>query len=424
MDIFESMLGAVPIPEMCKVRLIFPRPRIENVEKEFLNRLHAGGLLHRIPKGGSVAITVGSRGISNQPLLVRSLVEELIKYGADPFIVPAMGSHGGATADGQTELLRRTGFSEDNVGATIRSSMEVVDLGTTRTGLPVFVDKYAYEADAIIVVNRIKPHVSFRGRYESGLMKMIAIGLGKQKGAEACHDAGFGEMAESIDDIARVVIDRCNIAFGIGLLENAYHETCGIEILASEEIPEKEITLQEQAKQLLPGLYFPSLDVLLVEEIGKDISGTGMDNNIIGRYTTPYPSGGPRISRIVVLGLTDDTHGNANGLGVADFTTRRVFDAFSFEQTYPNSLTSTATASVKIPMVLENDRLAIQAAIKTCNILNKKNVRLVRIKNTLHVDEIHVSTVMLEEVKQYENMKILGNPEPLRFDGGGSLLQP
>jgi hypothetical protein len=161
-----------------------------------------------------------------------------------------------------------------------------------------------------------------------------------------------------------------------------------------------------------------------VEEIGKDISGTGMDNNIIGRYTTPYPSGGPRISRIVVLGLTDDTHGNANGLGVADFTTRRVFDAFSFEQTYPNSLTSTATASVKIPMVLENDRLAIQAAIKTCNILNKKNVRLVRIKNTLHIDEIHVSTAMLEEVKQYENMKILGNPEPLRFDDRGSLLQP
>jgi hypothetical protein len=320
--------------------------------------------------------------------------------------------------------LRRTGFREDHVGAKIRSSMEVVDLGTTRTGLPVFVDKYAYEADAIIVVNRIKPHVSFRGRYESGLMKMIAIGLGKQKGAEACHDAGFGEMAENIDDIARVVIDRCNIAFGIGLLENAYHETCGIEILAAEEIPEKEITLQEQAKQLLPSLYFPSLDVLLVEEIGKDISGTGMDNNIIGRYTTPYPSGGPRISRIVVLGLTDDTHGNANGLGVADFTTRRVFDAFSFEQTYPNSLTSTATASVKIPMVLENDRLAIQAAIKTCNILNKKNVRLVRIKNTLHIDEIHVSTAMLEEVKQYENMKILGNPEPLRFDGGGSLLQP
>ena len=424
MDIFESILGAVPIPKVCRVRQRFPRPRIKNVEQEFLDKLHSGGLLSNIPKGGTVAITVGSRGVSSQPLLVRSLVEEVKKYGADPFIVPAMGSHGGATADGQTELLRRTGFSEDDVGAPIRSSMEVVDLGTTRTGLPVFVDKFAYKADAVIVVNRIKPHVSFRGRYESGLMKMIAIGLGKQKGAEACHDAGFGEMAENIHDIARVAIERCNIAFGIGLLENAYHETCGIEILDADEIPEKEITLQEQAKQLLPSLYFPSLDVLIVEEIGKDISGTGMDNNIIGRYTTPYPSGGPGITRIVVLGLTVNTHGNANGLGIADFTTRRVFNAFSFEQTYPNSLTSTATASVKIPMVLESDRLAIQAAIKTCNILDKNNVRLVSIKNTLQIDEIYVSTAMLEEVKQNKNMKILSAPESLQFDDRGSLLQP
>jgi len=424
MNIFESILEAVPLPEVCRVQLIFPRPRIENVEQEFLDKLRSGGLLARIPKGATVAITVGSRGVSNQLLVVRSLVNELKRHGTDPFVVPAMGSHGGATAEGQTELLHRMGFSEGAIGAPIRSSMEVVDLGTTRTGLPVFVDRHAYEADALIVLNRIKPHVSFRGRYESGLMKMIAIGLGKQKGAEACHDAGFGEMAENIHDIARVVIERGNIAFGIGLLENAYHETCGIEILDAEEIPEKEIALQERAKQLLPSLHFPSLDVLVVEEIGKDISGTGMDTNIIGRYTTPYPSGGPRISRIVVLGLTANTHGNANGLGVADFTTRRVFEAFSFEQTYPNSLTSTATASVKIPMVLENDRLAIQAAIKTCNILDKYNVRLVRIKNTLHLDEIHVSAAMLDEVEKHENMNILGKPQPLRFDERGTLLQP
>jgi hypothetical protein len=424
MDIFESMLGTVPIPKVCRVQLMFPRPRIENVEQEFLDKLRSGEFLARIPTGGTVAVAVGSRGVCNQPLLVRCLVEEVKKHGASPFIVPAMGSHGGATAEGQTELLRRMGFSEDDIGAPIRSSMQVLDLGTTGNGLPVFVDKYACEADAVVIVNRIKPHVSFRGRYESGLMKMIAIGLGKQKGAEACHDAGFGEMAGNIHDIARVAIGRCKIAFGVGLLENAYHETCGIEILAADEIPEKEIALQEQAKRLLPSLYFSSLDVLIVEEIGKDISGTGMDNNIIGRYTTPYPSGGPRITRIVVLGLTASTHGNANGLGVADFTTRRVFDAFSFEQTYPNSLTSTATASVKIPMVLENDRLAIQAAIKTCNILDKKEVRLVKIRNTLHLDEIQVSAAMLEEVKKHKNMKILGKTEPLRFDSRGRLLGP
>jgi hypothetical protein len=423
MDIFESILGNVPFPKVCKVRQSFPRPRIENVEEEFLDKLYSGGLLSNIRRGWTVAITVGSRGIANQPLIVRSLVGELKSRGAHPFLVPAMGSHGGATAEGQKDLLLRMGFSEEYVGAPIRSSMEVVNLGTTPKGLPVLIDKHAYQADAVVVLNRIKPHVSFRGRYESGLMKMIAIGLGKQNGAEVCHDAGFGDMAENVHDIARVALDRSNIIFGIGLLENPYHETCGIEILEAREIPEKEIALQEQAKQLLPELYFTALDVLIVEEIGKEISGTGMDNNIIGRYTTPYPSGGPHITRIVVLGLTVNTHGNANGLGVADFTTKRVLEAFSFEQTYPNSLTSTAATSVKIPMVLASDRLAIQAAIKTCNILDKHDVRLVRIKNTLQLDQIYVSSNLLSEVKQRKNMEVLSEPEELRFDDSGSLLK-
>jgi hypothetical protein len=253
-------------------------------------------------------------------------------------------------------------------------------------------------------------------------MKMIAIGLGKQRGAEACHDAGFGEMAENIYDIARTILDRCNILLGIGLLENPYHETCSIEVLAAGEIAEKEPELQERAKQLQAKLYFSSLDVLIVDEIGKEISGTGMDNNVIGRYTTPYPTGGTKITRIAVLSLTADTHGNANGLGVADFTTRRVFDAFRFDQTYPNSLTSTATASVKIPMVLDSDRLAIQAAIKTCNMRDKRNVRLVRIRNTLKLDEIHVSPALLAEVEGTQDMSLVGEPQAVRFDERGNIL--
>jgi hypothetical protein len=333
-----------------------------------------------------------------------------------------MGSHGGATAEGQTAVLVRMGISEEYVKAPICSSMEVVEIGKTGTGLPVFIDKYAYGADAVVIVNRIKPHVSFRGDYESGLMKMLAIGLGKQKGAEVCHDAGFSGMAENIHDIARIILDRCNILFGVALLENPYHETCAIEILEADEIPEKEMILQEQSKRRLPSLGFSTLDVLIVDEIGKDISGTGMDNNIIGRYTTPYPSGGPEITRIVVLGLTANTHGNANGLGIADFTTQRVFDAFSFEETYPNSLTSTATASVKIPMVLENDRLAIQAAIKTCNVPDKRDVRLMRIRNTLRLDEIIVSSALVEEVTRSEHMELLGDAKAMRFDARGTLL--
>jgi hypothetical protein len=422
MDIFESLLGKVPIPKVCRVRQSFPQPRIQDLEAEFLQKLRSGGLIERIRRGWTIAITVGSRGISDQPLIVKSLVGALKKQGAHPFLVPAMGSHGGATAEGQEDLLLRMGFSEESVGAPIRSSMEVVDLGTTAKGLPVLMDKLAFQADGVVLLNRIKPHVSFRGRYESGLMKMIAIGLGKQRGAEVCHDAGFGEMAENVHDIAGVVLDRSNILFGIAMLENPYHETCGIEIIDAGEIPEREIALQEQAKQLLPKLHFEELDVLIVEEIGKDISGNGMDNNIIGRYTTPYPTGGPRITRLVVLQLSDKTHGNANGLGIADFTTRRVFDAFSFEQTYPNSLTSTATVSVKIPMVLPNDRLAIQAAIKTCNIPEKQSVRLVIIKNTLELDQIYVSSNLLGEVKQHGSMKIAGEPEELRFDEVGNYL--
>lgn len=422
MDIFQSILGSIPLPPLSRVRQSFPRPRIENVEEELVAKLRGSGLLDKLSKGATVAITVGSRGIANQPLVVRSLVEELKTRGAEPFIVPAMGSHGGATASGQRDLLIRMGFEEKSVGAPIRSSMEVADLGKTQMGNPVFMDRYAYEADAVVVLNRIKPHVSFRGRYESGLMKMIAIGLGKQRGAEACHDAGFGQMAENIYDIAHTILDRCNIRLGIGLLENPYHETCGIEVLDAGEIAEKEPALQEQAKQLLPKLYFPSLDVLIVDEIGKEISGTGMDNNVIGRYTTPYPTGGPMIARIVVLSLTGDTHGNANGLGVADFTTRRVFDAFRFDQTYPNSLTSTVSASVKIPMVLDSDRLAIQAAIKTCNVLDKQKVRLVRIRNTLQLDEIYVSPALLAEVNGSEAMSLIGQPQAMCFDEKGNIL--
>jgi hypothetical protein len=422
MDVFQSILGSTPIPPLYKVRQSFPRPRVENVKEELMAKLHGSGLLDKLSKGAKVAITVGSRGISNQPLIVRSLVEELKRRGAEPFIVPAMGSHGGATAAGQRDLLIRMGFGEKAIGAPIRSGMEVVDLGTTQGGYPVFMDRCAYEADGVVVLNRIKPHVSFRGRYESGLMKMIAIGLGKQRGAEACHDAGFGEMAENIYDIARTILDRCNILLGIGLLENPYHETCSIEVLDAGEIAEKEPELQERAKQLQAKLYFSSLDVLIVDEIGKEISGTGMDNNVIGRYTTPYPTGGTKITRIAVLSLTADTHGNANGLGVADFTTRRVFDAFRFDQTYPNSLTSTATASVKIPMVLDSDRLAIRAAIKTCNVPDKQNVRLVRIRNTLKLDEIHVSPALLAEVEGTQDMSLVGEPQAVRFDERGNIL--
>ena len=347
-----------------------------------------------------IAVAVGSRGISNQPRLVRALVAELKGAGARPFIIPAMGSHGGASAEGQKAMLEGLGIKEEYVGAPIRATMETVQLGQAGPELPALIDKFAHEADGIVLINRIKPHVAFRGPYESGLAKMIAIGLGKQKGAEICHNLGFGKMAEHIPAIARTTLAHSRILFAVGLLENAYHETARIEVLPAAEILAREPALQEEAKRLSPRLAFDRLDVLVMDEIGKDISGTGFDTNVVGRYHTPYVSGGPQISRIAVLDITEKSHGNGNGLGIVDYTTRRVLEKFRFDQTYPNALTSTVPASVKIPMVLDCDRHAFQAAIRTCNLAHKEEVRLVRIKNTNEMEEIEISANLVDEARE------------------------
>lgn len=424
MDIVEKLLHSTPIPELARVEQKFDRPVIRNIEDDFSLKLHNSGVLKEIRKRWKAAITVGSRSISNGPLIVKLLVKELKKGGAEPFIIPAMGSHGGASAEGQRNMLESMGFTESYLQAPIRSSMEVVQLGTTSKGLPVYIDRYAHEADTVIIFNRIKPHVSFRGNFESGLFKMIAIGLGKQKGAEACHELGFEPMEQNIIDIARISLSKSRISFAVGLVENAYHETCSIEILKKEEIEQKEPALQQRARDLLPRIFFKELDVLIIDEIGKDISGTGFDTNVVGRFHTPcaYAIGSPNIARIAVLDLTEASHGNANGVGIVDFTTRRLFNKFRFDQTYPNALTSTVPLSVKIPMVLKNDRLAIQAAVKSCNIVNKEKVRLVRIKNTIEVDQIEVSGNLLAEVRNHEMQRILGGPQPLNFDQQGNLF--
>lgn len=422
MSIFNELLDHIPIPRMITVRQHFDRPRIDDLETEFLSRLSENDLLDKVREGMTIAVTAGSRGITDQPRMITLIVRELKKRGAKPFIVPAMGSHGGATAEGQKSMLEDMGISEETVGAPVRATMEVTRIGTSDNGLPVVIDKNAHDADGIVVFNRIKRHVSFRGPFESGLMKMITIGLGKQRGAELCHELGFGTMAENIPAIGRTSIEKSNILFAVGLIENAYHETCRIEVMPKEEIETKEPPLLEESKRLSSRLYFDNVDVLIMDEIGKDISGTGFDTNTVGRFHTPYASGGPRINKIVVLDLTEKSHGNANGLGIVDYTTRRVYEKFRFDQTYPNVLTSTVTHSGKLPVVLENDRHALQAAVRTCNILDKTKVRMVRIKNTLQLDEIAVSETLLPEVEQHKNMQSVGGPYKLTFDAEGNLI--
>lgn len=422
MSSIDNLLDPIAIPGMVRVSQRFERPVINDVIGEFRSRLTTKGIMGQIKSGQKIAIAVGSRGIANLPAIVKALVEEIKKAGAEPFLVPAMGSHGGATAEGQRAMLTGLGFSEKLIGAPIRATMETVQIGVSENGYPVFFDKHAFEADATIIVNRIKPHTAFRGDYESGLLKLVTIGLGKQKGADICHDLGFGKMAENIPAMAKVSLARANILFAVGLVENAYHETCRVEILANGEIVAAEPAMLLESKRLCPRIYFDRIDAMIIDEIGKDISGSGLDTNVLGRYHTPFCSGGPEIAKIAVLDITAVSHGNANGLGIADFTTQRVFDKISFENTYPNSLTTTVSVTVKIPMVLKNDKQAVQACIKTCNKLDKKNVTVVRIKNTLALDEILVSENLVPIVRNSDFMAVVEGPFDMSFNSQGNLF--
>ena len=422
MSTIDRLLDPIPIPRLVKVRQSFERPKVADVAGELVRQLQASGAFSRVKAGDRVAITAGSRGITGLPLVLKTVAAEVRKSGGEPFLFPAMGSHGGATAEGQRDMLAGMGITEETVGAPIRASMETVEIGVSSNGFPVHLDRFAAEAEGIVVVNRIKPHVAFRGPCESGLMKMIVIGMGKQKGADICHELGFGTMAENLQTMGRVTLAKAKVLCGVALLENAYHETARVEVIAGGEIPAREPALLEEAWRLYPRLYFDRLDALIIDEIGKDISGTGFDTNVVGRYHTPFVSGGPTITRIACLDITERSHGNANGLGILDFTTRRAFDKFDFDNTYPNSLTSTVPTSVKIPMVLKNDRQAIQAAIKTCNILKKTEVRLARIRNTVALDEIAVSENLLAEVRTNPRLALAGEPFALSFDANGNLF--
>lgn len=407
---------------MVSVAQSFERPVVKDVAGDLARKLRQGGFLASIQQGMSIAITGGSRGIGSMPLVLRSLVREVRAAGGIPFIFPAMGSHGGATAQGQIALLNSLGITEEFVEAPIRATMETVQIGVAANGRPVYLDKYADEADGIIIVNRIKPHTGFRGRVESGLCKMCAVGMGKQRGADLCHADGYKHMAENIPAIAAVTLAKKNILWAVAILENAYHETAHIELLGKDEVLRKEPALLGRARELLARILIEEFDILVMDEIGKNISGTGFDTNVVGRYNTPYASGGPKITRVVALDITDASHGNGNGLGLLDMTTRRAFNKFDMEQSYPNSLTSTVPSTVKIPMVLKNDRQAIQAAIKTCNVPIPTQVRMIRIKNTLYLSEIMVSEALLPLVSAHSQMQVLGATSDLLFDEQGNLF--
>jgi len=312
--VISRMLGDVKIPRMVKIHQKFEDNGIKDIPAVIKSELNKPQIAGTIKPGQSIAITVGSRGIANIALITREVVKIVKELGGNPFIVPAMGSHGGATAEGQKAMIEGYGVTEEYVGAPIKSSMEVKMIGYNEDGKPTYIDKYAAEADGIIVMGRVKPHTAFRGEYESGLFKMMTIGLGKHKGAETCHAEGFKNMAHNVPAFARAIMKNSNILFGIAILENAFDDTCKIVALTKEEIPVEEPKLLLEAKSLMTRIMFDKFDILIVDQIGKNFSGDGADPCITGTYCTPYASGGPEFYRYVVLDMSDETHGN--GLGV------------------------------------------------------------------------------------------------------------
>lgn len=413
------------LPNMVKVKQIFDKTHIvaeeipELVRQDFLSSPAA----KRITPGMRVAITAGSRGIANIAIITKAIVDTVRELGGDPFVFPAMGSHGGATAEGQINVLSYYGITEAFLGCPILSSMEVVELGNTEEGLPVFADKHAMEADAIILCGRIKAHTAFEGPYESGILKMAVIGMGKQHGAETVHDSGFHNMARVLQQSAKVVLEKTKVIAGIGLIENAFNQTCQIETMDRDEILAREPELLQIAKERHGHIFFDNLDVLVVDEIGKNYSGDGMDPHVTGRFNDPsIVSGGLNARRVVVLDLSEETHGNANGIGLSDVTTKRVIDKFDADETYPNILTSTVTVVGKIPVFLHTDKAAVQFALKTSNCVDKDNPRMVRIANTAQIEEIFISEVLLEEARANSQVELLTEPTDWGFDKEDNLV--
>jgi hypothetical protein len=420
----DALLKDIPMPRLVAVETRFDRPVLADVEATAREKLRSSGVLGAIRPGMAVAVGAGSRGITDAARVTKVVLAELQRAGAKPFIFPAMGSHGGATPEGQRAVLARMGFTEESMGVPIRCTMDVVQVGTTPTGLPAYIDAYAAAADGIIVVNRVKPHTTFRGKVESGLVKMIVIGAGKQKGAETCHQLGYPRMEENLLALCRVSLAKGRFLFGVGLIENAYHETCRVEVVPATEIIAREPVLLAEARKLMPRVPIAQLDVLVIDEVGKDISGTGFDPNVVGRYPTadvPLTPEDPRITRISILDITSVSDGNGTGVGIADFTTEKVFRKFSFIDTYCNLLTSTTAAAGKIPMVMRNDRQTIQAAIKTSLIGDMRQVRLARIKNTLSLDRMLISENLVGEARADPRMTTSGRPVAMAFDGDGNL---
>ncbi|MBK8021969.1 MAG: DUF2088 domain-containing protein [Chloroflexi bacterium] len=397
------------------VRQRLSEQTIQDIPAEVRKELAALPLADCVRPGMRVAIGVSSRGISSMYDVVRTVVIEIQALGAEPFLVPAMGSHGGGTAEGQREVLE--GYGLGALGVPILSCMDAVQVGTSADGIPVYVDKNAAGADAIIVVNRIKEHTAFKAPWESGLFKILSVGLGKQVGAAAMHQRN---IAEAIPSVARVVIEKLPVIAGVGIVENGHHQPAIIRVLRAVDIEAVEPQLLDQARRLLPKVPFEPLDLLIIQEMGKDISGTGVDLNVVGMWRRTGGPVQPNIAVITALDLTENSHGNAIGVGHVDLIPRRLYDKIDLAVTYVNCLTSRNLAGAKIPITLATDRDVIEAGL--AGVVDPAHARVVMIRSTLDLEVLWVSADLLPEVEASDQLEILGPAQEVAFDSGGNLL--
>lgn len=413
----------IPLPRMLNVRQRFEAERLTDIPGTLAREFQRGEIRSRVKPGQVIAIGCGSRGIANIAEIVKSVVAELRALGAQPFLFPCMGSHGAATAEGQKKVLESYGISEAATGVPIRAGMDTVVVGQLEDGTPVHMDRYAAEADAVVVVNRIKPHTGFRGATESGLTKMLSIGIGKIVGASTYHTHGMDRFPHLLPQVRDVNLRARNVLFGVGIVENAYDETALVELVPAEHLAEREPQLQDMAKRMMPQLGFDEIDVLIIDEMGKNISGAGFDPNITGRNRRAVNwTVRPLVKKIVVLGLTRESMGNATGVGSADVITMRLYRELDVASTYANIITSCNLDGAAIPMIMNSDREAIQLAVKTVVRVKPEACRIVRVRNTLQLGEIQISEPLLEEVKSRPaQFEIVSGPVAFPFDAAGSL---
>lgn len=399
-----------PLPKMYRVRQQFDETCLTDVEDTVRREMEKPEIRELVRPGMRVAVGVGSRGIRNLPVIVRGVLDGLKRLGAQPFIVSAMGSHGGGTEEGQRGVLAGYGITEESMGVPVVTTVDTVHLGSCKNGRPVWFDRAAYEADLIVPINRVKLHTDFVGELQSGLCKMLVIGMGDQKGCSAVHDEPFDHFSDVLEETASLIIDKAPVGFGVAILENAYDQTYAVETVPARGLIAREKELVKIAGANMPYIMLDEADVIVCGEIGKDISGAGFDPNILGRSSVlkEYVLHVPKYQRLVLCDVTEVSHGNGIGVGLFDVITRKVADQLDFESMYANAIASNFLSDVKVPCTVEDEETALRVALKCCQGIDRDNPRIIRIKNTLHLGEIEVSEALLDEVKRNPKLSLIG----------------